>query len=458
MRIQTRPHSVYLSENLSKNYKIINSPPSPGGTIDSGFYSINGNNDDKQSVFAIEEEEEEIDIDNDNNDNNNSINNNNNKDNNSSSSLTEKNNYNLNIYNKFHTIKLPKTVIRDRRSLPAFNNNNNTLIRHSSLRGVGETEKTEKSLPVIDMSELTKKWSDWFEPSVLDWLNETKNLEIDIKLNLENNNNNTNDDNNSNNGSDRTIGSRNIYESSLPSPPPKAHSKDDGNNTENDKKSIRYSDAPSIRLRSTGRPFSLQSIQSILSGNPEEVSDNESDDEDGEEVINHMKITIDSDGDDDTNSNITSETMTPSTYLAKVIEGETVTRHYYNRDIESNINNNNNLSPYDATNKKSTDLESIVLSTEFSEKSHETINVKPDNNDKGIITNNEDPTIISKYLFWSGFLIFPLWWLGSFYLPKSATPATPEDYKWRSRCRKATFYSSTGVTIIIIVLLAIFLI
>ncbi|CAJ0904337.1 10610_t:CDS:1, partial [Entrophospora sp. SA101] len=47
--IQTRPHSVYLSENLSKNYKIINSPPSPGGTIDSGFYSINGNNDDKQS-------------------------------------------------------------------------------------------------------------------------------------------------------------------------------------------------------------------------------------------------------------------------------------------------------------------------------------------------------------------------------------------------------------------------
>ncbi|CAJ0922406.1 16131_t:CDS:2 [Entrophospora sp. SA101] len=197
-------------------------------------------------------------------------------------------------------------------------------MRHSSLRGVGETEKTEKSLPVIDMSELTKKWSDWFEPSVLDWL---------------------------------------------------THSKDDGNNTENDKKSIRYSDAPSIRLRSTGRPFSLQSIQSILSGNPEDVSDNESDDEDGEEVINHMKITIDGDGDDDTNSNITSETMTPSTYLAKVIEGETVTRHYYNRDLESNINNNNNnLSPYDATNKKSTDLESIVLSTEFSEKSHETIN------------------------------------------------------------------------------------
>ncbi|CAJ0627383.1 14726_t:CDS:2 [Entrophospora sp. SA101] len=281
-------------------------------------------------------------------------------------------------------------------------------MRHSSLRGVGETEKTEKSLPVIDMSELTKKWSDWFEPSVLDWL---------------------------------------------------THSKDDGNNTENDKKSIRYSDAPSIRLRSTGRPFSLQSIQSILSGNPEDVSDNESDDEDGEEVINHMKITIDGDGDDDTNSNITSETMTPSTYLAKVIEGETVTRHYYNRDLESNINNNNNnLSPYDATNKKSTDLESIVLSTEFSEKSHETINVKPDNNDNEIITNNEDATIISKYLFWSGFLIFPLWWLGSFYLPKSETPATPEDYKWRSRCRKATFYSSTGVTIIVIVLLAIFLI
>ncbi|CAJ0763137.1 10687_t:CDS:2 [Entrophospora sp. SA101] len=178
----------------------------------------------------------------------------------------------------------------------------NFLMGHSSLRGVGETEKTEKSLPVIDMSELTKKWSDWFEPSVLDC--------------------------------DRTIGS-NIYETSLPSPPPKAHSKDDGNNTENDKKSIRYSDAPSIRLRSTGRPFSLQSIQSILS-----------------------------------------ETMTPSTYLAKVIEGETVTRHYYNRDLESNINNNNNnLSPYDATNKKSTDLESIVLSTEFSEKSHETINI-----------------------------------------------------------------------------------
>ncbi|CAG8586160.1 12513_t:CDS:2 [Ambispora leptoticha] len=56
--------------------------------------------------------------------------------------------------------------------------------------------------------------------------------------------------------------------------------------------------------------------------------------------------------------------------------------------------------------------------------------------------------IVSKWLFFLGFLIFPSWWIGAFYLPYPRRRATPLDFIWKRRCEKI------GIIFMILVLLA----
>ncbi|RIB03635.1 hypothetical protein C2G38_2122631 [Gigaspora rosea] len=62
---------------------------------------------------------------------------------------------------------------------------------------------------------------------------------------------------------------------------------------------------------------------------------------------------------------------------------------------------------------------------------------------------NDAPTVvIAKYMFWIGWLIMPIWWIGSFYLPRPTSEATPDDYKWRNRCRKASTWGFIGLILV----------
>ncbi|CAG8502804.1 2356_t:CDS:1 [Ambispora gerdemannii] len=56
--------------------------------------------------------------------------------------------------------------------------------------------------------------------------------------------------------------------------------------------------------------------------------------------------------------------------------------------------------------------------------------------------------IVGKWLFFLGFLLFPFWWIGAFYLPFPRRRATPLDFIWRKRCEKI------GIIFVGLVLLA----
>ncbi|CAG8480950.1 15247_t:CDS:1 [Racocetra fulgida] len=60
-------------------------------------------------------------------------------------------------------------------------------------------------------------------------------------------------------------------------------------------------------------------------------------------------------------------------------------------------------------------------------------------------TNEASTVVIAKYMFWIGWFIMPIWWIGSCYLPRPTSDATPDDYKWRNRCRKASTYGFIGL-------------
>ncbi|CAG8523392.1 6482_t:CDS:1 [Funneliformis caledonium] len=62
-----------------------------------------------------------------------------------------------------------------------------------------------------------------------------------------------------------------------------------------------------------------------------------------------------------------------------------------------------------------------------------------------LVEENNERILYGKYFFWFGFLFMPVWWLGSFYLPK---PTIPEDYKWRKCCRKASIWGFVALVII----------
>ncbi|CAG8446506.1 9028_t:CDS:1 [Cetraspora pellucida] len=60
-------------------------------------------------------------------------------------------------------------------------------------------------------------------------------------------------------------------------------------------------------------------------------------------------------------------------------------------------------------------------------------------------TNEASTVVIAKYMFWIGWFIMPTWWVGSCYLPRPTADATPDDYKWRNRCRKASTFGFIGL-------------
>src|SRR6185312_13760745 len=46
-------------------------------------------------------------------------------------------------------------------------------------------------------------------------------------------------------------------------------------------------------------------------------------------------------------------------------------------------------------------------------------------------TTIESRRIVSKWLFFLGFLVMPCWWAGAIYVAKEPTP---DDYKWKKLC------------------------
>ncbi|CAG8690047.1 15081_t:CDS:1 [Dentiscutata erythropus] len=132
------------------------------------------------------------------------------------------------------------------------------------------------------------------------------------------------------------------------------------------------------------------------------------------------------------------------------------TRSYNVYEVLAEIGANTSLSytQYQEQVSKSVHIQQQEIKPFFSNKSkgNETydinsyVSIKKNNLEYSV--NGTSTVVIAKYMFWIGWLIMPTWWIGSFYLPRPTSDATPDDYKWRNRCRKASIWGFIGLILV----------
>ncbi|KAF0471089.1 hypothetical protein F8M41_025261 [Gigaspora margarita] len=116
--------------------------------------------------------------------------------------------------------------------------------------------------------------------------------------------------------------------------------------------------------------------------------------------------------------------------LAEIRANTTLSRPQYQKQVSKSVHNQQQKTGPFSPNKS---------------KGNKTYDKK---NNLELSVNDASTVVIAKYMFWLGWLIMPIWWIGSFYLPRPTSEATPDDYKWRNRCRKASTWGFIGLILV----------